>query len=279
MTTKKLQNQRLNVVLCQMTSTDVVADNVVQALSLLKHISEPANIDLISFPENCLYLRLDEDEEVQGLTLDSDVFKPFCDYAKKHSVLIHLGSIPLRKNKKLYNSTVIIWDDGSLSSDYSKIHLFDVDVEGHKPVRESKTFSHGHEPAVIEYRGWKIGLGICYDLRFPELFLHYSRHPVDLLLLPAAFLVPTGQAHWEVLLRARAIEAQAFVAAAAQWGEHKGEKKSTRKTYGHSMVIDPWGTKMVEVPSGMGIIEASLEKDLIDKVRKQIPMRNHRRLK
>ncbi len=267
----------LNIALCQMTATDDVAKNIDQALGLFSKISGP--VDLISLPENCLYLRVEEGDKPTGFEISDKVFAPFAKYAQENKVFIHLGSVPLKKGDRLYSSSVIVSDTGKLTADYSKIHLFDVDVEGARPSRESHTFAHGEHPRVITIRDWHIGLSICYDLRFPELFLHYSRHPVDLILLPAAFLVPTGRAHWEVLLRARAIEAQAFVAAAAQCGKHVGHKGGERLTWGHSMVIDPWGAKMVEAENEIGIIKATLEKSQIAKVRGQIPMKNHRRLK
>lgn len=271
-------SQELNVVLVQMTSTNDVEFNSNQAINLLKQIKNPDQVDLISFPENCLYLRVEDGETVSSFELNNKIFVPFSEYAKGHKVFLHLGSVPLNKGGKIFNSTVIIDDNGKVSAEYSKIHLFDVHVDGHKPVRESQTFTHGEHPNIIKIKDWAIGLSICYDIRFPELFLYYSRHHVDIIMLPAAFLVPTGKAHWEILLRARAIESQAYVIAAAQWGMHKGKLGGSRETFGHSMVIDPWGTKVVEASDGIGIIEAKLEKALVQKVRKQIPMKTHRRL-
>lgn len=258
-----------------MTSVDDVQTNIDQALGLFRQLK--GKVDLISLPENCLYLRTDEKEKIPGFHLEDKIFAPFAEFAKKHQTFIHLGSVPLKKGEKLFSSSVMVSDSGELSADYSKIHLFDVDVEGARSVRESHTYTHGEHPKVIEVRGWKIGLSICYDLRFSELFMYYSKHPVDLILLPAAFLVPTGRAHWEILLRARAIETQSFVAAAAQCGRHIG-KSGERATYGHSMIIEPWGTKVVEAGDDIGIIESTLEKSQIQKVRGQIPMKNHRRI-
>ncbi|OQW49003.1 MAG: hypothetical protein A4S09_12880 [Proteobacteria bacterium SG_bin7] len=267
--------EHLKIALCQMTSVDDVQTNIDQAFSLIQQIK--GKVALISLPENCLYLRTDDKEKVPEFRLEDKVFAPFVKFAQEHRTFIHLGSVPLKKGDELYSTSVIISDSGKLSADYSKIHLFDVDVEGARSVRESHTYAHGEHPKVIEIHGWKVGLSICYDLRFSELFLDYSKYPVDLILLPAAFLVPTGKAHWDILLRARAIESQSFVAAAAQCGKHIG-KVGERTTYGHSMVIDPWGTKMVEAEEEIGIIEATLEKSRIQKVRRQIPMKNHRRL-
>ena len=125
---------------------------------------------------------------------------------------------------------------------YEKIHLFDIELDGLSPVRETDLFKHGKFPSVFKVRGWEIGQAICYDLRFAELFLEYAKQGVDLVLVPAAFLVETGRAHWEVLLRARAIESQCYIVAAAQAGKHLGCQGGHRMTYGHSLAIDPWGT-------------------------------------
>jgi deaminated glutathione amidase len=268
--------ENLKIALCQMTSTDDVEKNIDQAFKLFGQVK--AKVDLLSLPENCLFLRVDDKDRMPGFDLKDKIFDRFSEYAMNQKVFIHLGSVPLKKNGKLYSSSVVINDDGDISAEYSKIHLFDVDVEGARPSRESSVFSHGEHPHIWDVKGWKVGLSICYDLRFPELFLYYSKHPVDLILLPAAFLVPTGKAHWDILLRARAIEAQSYVAAAAQCGKHVGVKGGERQTFGHSMIIDPWGTKVVEAFDEIGIIEATLEKSRIEKVRGQIPMKNHRRL-
>lgn len=260
-----------------MTSGDLVEKNIEQALTFLNQAVQ-SHVDLISLPENCLFLRVEEKDKVKGWDLNSPYLLPFKDFAKKNGIYIHLGSVPLRQGSSLFNASVIVEPTGNLVADYSKIHLFDVDVEGERSHRESATFTHGQEPKVVDIRGWKVGLTICYDLRFSELFLHYAKHPVDLILVPSAFTVPTGQAHWEVLLRARAIESQCYVAAAAQSGIHVGHKGAQRQTYGHSVIINPWGTKLVEAKEGLGIIKASLKKSEIEKVRRQIPMQDHRRL-
>jgi predicted amidohydrolase len=155
--------------------------------------------------------------------------------------------------------------------------LFDVEVAGAPPVRESDYFNGGSEARVVEIDGWKFGLSICYDLRFAELYLRYAREKADVILVPSAFLVPTGEAHWHVLLRARAIEAQCFVAAPAQSGEHHSDSQ-VRKTYGHSLVVDPWGKVLAELKESPQIQVVELDRELITKARRQIPMGGHRRL-
>jgi predicted amidohydrolase len=162
---------------------------------------------------------------------------------------------------------------------YVKTHLFDVDVEGAPPVRESDHFVGGGGPATVELKGWKFGLSICYDLRFAELYLKYAE-AVDVILIPSAFLVPTGQAHWHVLVRARAIENQCFVAAPAQSGEHTSVASGpSRRTFGHSLVVDPWGAVLLDMEHAPGAAVVELKRDLIEKARRQIPMQGHRRLR
>ncbi|NJM10425.1 MAG: hypothetical protein HC883_06135 [Bdellovibrionaceae bacterium] len=174
------------------------------------------------------------------------------------------------------NSTILFEAGKGPRVVYTKVHLFDVDVEGAPPVRESELFVNGDHPAILDFHGWKIGLSICYDLRFAELYLNYAQ-AVDLILVPSAFLVPTGEAHWHTLLRARAIEAQAYVAAPAQGGEH-GSGDQFRSTYGHSLVVDPWGRVVVDMKLETGLQTVELVREAIEKVRRQIPMKSHRRL-
>jgi nitrilase len=188
-----------------------------------------------------------------------------------------IGSIPFDGGAKPFNATVFLRPGQKPEVVYRKIHLFDVDVPGAPAVRESETFSFGPEVAIVEWRGWKIGLSICYDVRFAELYRHYGRKHVDLILIPSAFLVPTGQAHWDILVRSRAIENQCFVVAAAQSGEHVSASGEKRHTYGHSMVVGPWGEKEVELMDDQTWGIARLEKSALEKTRARIPMDDHRR--
>lgn len=196
------------------------------------------------------------------------------------NVAMMVGSIPFAgdgKESRPYNATVFLRPGIKPEMVYRKIHLFDVDVPGAPPVRESESFSHGPETAIVEWKGWKMGLSICYDLRFSELYNQYGRDGVDLILIPSAFLVPTGQAHWDILVRSRAIENQCFVVAAAQGGEHVSATGEIRHTYGHSMVVSPWGDKLVElVDEDLKWGVARLEKSALEQTRARIPMKQHR---
>lgn len=274
-------SETLDVAVLQLTSDDDVSTNVAQVLSLLKGLEGKAP-DLICLPENALYFRIQEGSKIPSLALDDSRLTPLKDWARVFKSSIHIGSIPRDGGGgKLFNSSVLIGPDGVAEDLYRKIHLFDVDVLGHKPVRESDVFARGEGPATIELQGWKLGLSICYDLRFAELYSAYARAAVDVILIPSAFLVPTGRAHWEILTRARAIESQAYVLAAAQGGQHTNGSGSSRSTYGHSIIVDPWGEVVETCPDDFGdarVLRATLSKKRIAQVRSQIPMSLHRRL-
>ena len=278
MQTRDQRPEKLMVAICQMTSINDVSANLKTMLGQLRELESDVP-DLVCFPENALYLRVREGDKIQGLELKDAAFLELATWAKKFGSVLHVGSVPLTGEGKLFNSSLLITPDGAIRDSYQKIHLFDVDVEGHKPVRESDVFAHGANPEVIDVKGWKLGSSICYDMRFPELYLKYAKMGVDAILIPSAFLVPTGKAHWEILIRARAIESQAYVLAAAQGGNHQGVDGGTRQTYGHSIAVDPWGVVMAErTEDGPGVLRIQLSKDRIESVRKQIPMKNHRRL-
>jgi nitrilase len=176
----------------------------------------------------------------------------------------------------VYNSTLVYSPQGDCVARYDKIHLFRFD-NGRERYDESRALLGGVRPASFELPSrdghrWKIGLSVCYDLRFPELYRAYARVGTDLLLVPSAFTHTTGQAHWEVLLRARAIENMAFVMAAAQGGLHE----NGRRTWGHSMLVDPWGLVLGEHPQGEAVVAAELDAARIDQCRRQLPALEHR---
>lgn len=263
-----------------MTSVDSVALNAEQMLTLSeKAIAQDSSVRLICFPENCLYMRIKEGETIPGFSLQDPVFLELAEWAKEKKLYLHLGSVPLLMEGGLFNSSVLIDEAGGIRSGYQKMHLFDIQLEGQKPIRESDVFKHGSKPSTFEIDGWRLGETICYDIRFAELFTRYAHAEVDVILVPAAFLVKTGQAHWEILLRARAVESQAYILAAAQGGLHKGIQGGERHTYGHTMVVDPWGeVSQVLRQSETGFVIQTLQKSRVEQVRAQIPMKGHRRL-
>lgn len=196
--------------------------------------------------------------------------------AAESSIWVHLGSMPVRtegNTQRLANRSVVIDNTGALRARYDKIHLFDVTLATGENWRESAVYDSGSNAVIIDSPLGALGLTICYDLRFPDLFSALSQAGVDVLAIPAAFTVPTGRAHWEIMLRARAIEAQAFVIAAAQNGLHE----DGRSTYGHSLVVDPWGEVLLDMGEGEGLGFAELDMTRIAEVRSQIPAIANRR--
>ena len=195
--------------------------------------------------------------------------------AAKNGIWVHLGSLALRGlGDKLVNRGFVIDDQGDIRARYDKIHLFDVDLPTGESWRESAMYEGGKSAVIVpDTPVGKLGLTICYDLRFPELFQRLSEAGADVIAVPAAFTVPTGRAHWQVLTRARAIEAELFIVAAAQAGRHE----DGRETYGHSLVADPWGELVVEMGGEPGLAFAELELARIADVRARIPVHQHRR--
>jgi deaminated glutathione amidase len=265
-----------------MTSIDDFEANWRQIESLVGALPRSESMALVSLPENSLYLRLREGEKISGIDPGHEIFHRAGRLAENRNFVLHFGSVPLKEAsaQKLYNSSVCVWPDRRVQVTYRKMHLFDIDLEGQKPIRESDVFEHGGQPQMLEvdlgdgHPVWRLGQSICYDVRFSELYHRYALMGADVLM---AFLVATGQAHWEVLLRARAIESQAYVVAAAQAGRHVGPS-GWRTTFGHSMIVDPWGRVLCQAEDNRPqVLSWQLDREEIDRVRRQIPMAGHRR--
>jgi deaminated glutathione amidase len=195
--------------------------------------------------------------------------------AKACGLWVHAGSLPVLSEggTKYANRSVVIDPEGQVRARYDKMHLFDVDLSTGESWRESSAYAGGSGPVAVQTPLGLLGLTICYDLRFPDLYSAYSKAGVDILAIPAAFTVPTGQAHWHTMLRARAIETQTFVIAAAQAGSHE----DGRATYGHSLVVDPWGVTLLDMGEGEELGFATLDLNRIAEVRAQIPVHANRR--
>ena len=211
-------------------------------------------------------VRLEENDEVLAAARDA---------ALKHGIWVHIGSLAVRtESRQLANRAFVIDPRGEIRARYDKIHLFDVDLPTGETWRESSVYRHGSEAVVVNGTPvGKLGLTICYDIRFPALFARLAEANADLIAVPAAFTVPTGKAHWEVLLRARAIEAGLFIVAAAQSGHHE----DGRNTYGHSLVVDPWGEVLLDMEEGTGVAFAEVDLSRITDVRSRVPALSHRR--
>jgi len=273
----------MRVTLVQLNSIDDVQFNLSKMLELMQiHLKRfDSSLDktrMFVFPENSLYFRLIEGSQIQALNLHDTSFKKLEKFASLNNVFIHLTTA-ISEDGVTYNASVLIDPSGFSKIVYRKIHLFDIKLEGQKPVRESDFFSNGSEVTDFEIDGVKFGSSICYDIRFAELYLHHAQKRVDVILIPAAFLVKTGQAHWEVLNRARAIESQAYVLSPGQVGNHQSKDgQYSRQTFGHSIAINPWGEVLHCQKIGVGCFDVVIDKDQIDFVRNQIPMSTHRRL-
>ena len=197
------------------------------------------------------------------------------EQAAASGIWLHLGSLAIRaEDGKVANRGFVIDDTGSIRATYDKIHLFDVDLPTGESWRESAVYRGGSEAVIVEGTPvGRLGLTICYDVRFPALFASLAEAGAQVISVPAAFTVPTGRAHWEVLLRARAIEAGVFVVAAAQTGQHE----DGRQTYGHSLTVDPWGDVLIDMKEAAGVAVVDLELQRIDQVRGRVPALSHRR--
>ena len=189
--------------------------------------------------------------------------------ARETGLWLHLGSLAVAlPDGRFANRSVLFRPDGSVAARYDKIHLFDATLPGLKQYRESDTYAGGSEAVVAEAAGLRLGLTVCYDVRFPSLYRMLAEAGAELIAVPAAFTVPTGEAHWEVLLRARAIETGCFVIAAAQAGQHQ----NGRSTYGHSMIIDPWGKILGQLGAeGEGVLCADIDVQAVAEARGRVP--------
>lgn len=194
--------------------------------------------------------------------------------AAEHGLWVHLGSLAIRREDgRLANRAYVIDDRGAVRGRYDKMHLFDVDLPSGESWRESASYVAGEQPVVVDTPVGRLGLAICYDLRFPALFAALTEAGATILSVPAAFTRPTGAAHWHILLRARAIEAGVHLVAAAQTGEHQ----DGRTTYGHSLVVGPWGEVLLDMGDAAGLGLASIDGAQVDAVRERLPAIRHRR--
>ena len=271
-------SHNLKLALVQMTSVDIPLRNLEFVKAAFSRALEQG-ADLCVFPENTIFFRIQAGSKILGLDgpMITELEKVVNSGGRSKGTTLMLTTAVEDSPGKFRNSTWLFEPGASGREVYTKIHLFDVDVDGAPSVRESEYFVNGAGPRMISFRGWNLGLSICYDIRFSELYLNYAQK-ADVILVPSAFLVPTGEAHWHTLLRARAIEAQCYVAAPAQTGAHVAGGQ-TRRTYGHSLVVSPWGKIIADLDGGPDVVTVELVRDEIQKVRKQIPMARHRRLK
>ncbi len=266
--------------LAQMTSSNRYAPNIAFVEEAAAHAAR-AGCDLLALPEVSGLMTLTPEDPAApiGVAKDNPFIAACKRLAAEHRLWIHTGSTPVtgppeKTGGRFYNHAELINPDGQAVAFYNKIHLFDIQLEGKPPTGESQRYAPG-DAATLAQTPWGLwGLSICYDLRFPHLYRGYAQAEAGVLFVPSAFTVPTGQAHWHVLLRARAIENGAFVIASAQVGRHD----DGRKTYGHALVVDPWGKVICDMGAdapGLEVVDLDLTQ--IARTRRQIPALSHDR--
>ncbi len=266
----------MKVAALQMVSTPDVERNLDAASRLIERAAADG-VGLVALPEYfCLLGRSDRDKlaiaEADG---DGPIQRFLADAARRHRVFVVGGTLPLRGGAPEHarNSCCAYAPDGSRLARYDKIHLFAFD-NGSERYDESATLEAGSTPVAFDAQGVRVGLSVCYDLRFPELYRALASPPCDLIVVPSAFTYPTGQAHWQLLLQARAVENQCFVLAPAQAGRHE----NGRRTWGHSMLVDPWGEVRACVAEGEAVVAGEVDRARLAEVRRQLPALGHRRL-
>lgn len=258
----------LHVAAVQMNSGADKQENIDTALELIARAAG-LGARLVALPEVWTYLGPTEGAWEIAEPIPGPTIAQLADAARQHGIYLHCGSVYERVEgePRLYNTSVVLNPHGELIAKYRKIHLFDVDITGQLAFQESAMMAAGCELALVDIDGVKVGLSICYDLRFPELFRLLALRGAELIVLPAAFTQFTGKDHWELLLRARAVENQLFMLAPNEWGSHPGGSV----TYGRSMIVDPWGNVLATAPDGAGVVSAVCDLALVEKVRREVP--------
>jgi len=258
----------------QMRSGRTPAANIAAAESFIREAAAEG-ADYVLTPEMTNILDRDAENTLAIAELESDdpALARFRGLAEDLRIWLHIGSLVIRGDSGVVDRGYLIDPRGAISARYDKIHMFDVDLPGGESWRESRLYHPGNEAVVADLPWARIGMSICYDLRFPQLFRALAHAGATVLAVPAAFTKQTGQAHWHVLLRARAIETGSFVVAAAQGGRHE----DGRETFGHSLVVDPWGRILAEAGDEPGVILVKIDPSASLAVRAQIPALTHDR--
>lgn len=268
----------MKVAALQMNSSTELDHNLAQAEDLLS-AAAGAGAKLAVLPENFSYLgALDADRVAAAEAPGDGPAQTFLsEQARRHGMWIVGGTVPIRSGDRgrVFSRSLLVAPDGVVAAEYDKLHLFDVDVPGREAesYRESDTTVAGTHPTVADVPIGRIGMTVCYDLRFPALFHRLSVLGMDILVVPAAFTVPTGRVHWQTLLQSRAFESLVYVIAAGQWGEHA----RGRQTWGHSMIVSPWGDLLGMLETGVGIATAEIDLDRQRELRNKFPVLAHRR--
>jgi len=260
----------------QLCGTRSVRHNVSDALGLIGQAADEGARFIVT-PEQTALMELDSTPLFNGIDVEEETscLEDFSKIAAQKKIWLQIGSLAVKVSEdKAVNRSYLFSPEGEITARYDKLHMFDVDLPGGETYRESKTYSAGESAVVADIGKTKLGFSICYDLRFPVLYRDLSKAGAGIISVPAAFTKQTGEAHWHILLRARAIETGCFILAAAQGGTHE----NGRETYGHSLIISPWGDILAEAGTEPGFISADLDLSMIENVRNRIPTRSHDRL-
>ncbi len=272
----------MRVALLQMTSSDVVEKNIETLTDAINRASGE-NCDWLLTPEvtNCVSLSRTHQRETLATQADDATLKAARAAALRFGVNLLLGSLALRNDQPdgapFVNRSFLIDRAGEVTARYDKLHMFDVEISDNETYRESAGYAPGSRAVLAEIDGLSVGLTICYDLRFPGLFRTLAQAGAKIITVPSAFSPETGAAHWETLLRARAIENACYIVAPAQTGTHPAIRGRQRKTYGHSMMVDPWGNVVLDAGTEPGVYFADLDLDLVDDCRRRLPSLSHDR--
>ncbi len=265
----------LQAALIQLNSSDDPEANLRETERLIRQAAAEG-AELVLTPEVTNIVSASRTVQNQRLALEQDdaTLARLREVTAELGIWLSLGSLALMSGDpdgRFVNRQFLIGPDGGIRARYDKIHMFDVELGGGESYRESKSYRLGEQAVAADTPWGKIGLTICYDMRFPALYGCLAEAGAAILTVPSAFTVPTGRAHWEVLLRARAIETGSFVLAAAQWGSHGVSRGRARETYGHSIAIDPWGRVLADAGEGVDVTHVTLDLDAVAKTRAKIP--------
>lgn len=260
----------MKIGLAQMNSRDNKEDNLKSAEALIDEMAEEG-AELIVLPEYFLYLGPDDGVRRNAEPVTGTSVNRIRQKAIDHKVYIHAGSFPEQDGKAIYNTSVVFNPEGGMIAKYRKIHMFDVKLPGGAVVSESETMTPGSEIVTVSINGINVGLTICYDLRFPELFRHLALAGSQLIVVPSAFTMETGRDHWQLLLRARAVENLCWIAAPAQCGTAPPDQR----TYGRSMLVNPWGLVVGQASDAVTCIVADIDMSILQNIRTSFPALSH----
>ncbi|MDH3667293.1 MAG: carbon-nitrogen hydrolase family protein [Paracoccaceae bacterium] len=265
----------LKVALVQLNASDDPAANLPKTEALIRQAATEG-AELVLTPEVTNIVSASRTVQNACLALEDEdaTLARLRAVAAETRVWLSIGSLALKSGDadgRFVNRQFLIAPEGMVAARYDKIHMFDVELDGKEIYRESKGYRPGDRAVTAQTPWGTLGLTICYDMRFPALYRALGEAGAQVLTVPSAFTVPTGRAHWEVLLRARAIETGCFVLAAAQWGTHTASRGRVRETYGHSIAIDPWGRVLADAGEGVGVTQVTLDLDQVAETRRKIP--------